>query len=93
MRGPPLSSFIALWQKASKSYTNHSRKFNARRSIRGRFIQVIAEGNIEIGEEITISYSKGYFYPSDEVLRNNEEEEEIIEARLERYWNLWPIRS
>ena len=79
------------------SFVNHSRKFNARLSIRGQFIQVIAEEDIEIEEEITIYYSKDYFYPGDEVLENSGEEEGIVAARRERHWKLygreWPLRS
>lgn len=79
------------------SFVNHSRKFNARLSIRGRFIQVIAEEDIEIKEEITIDYGKDYFYPGVEVLEHSEEEEVIAAARFERHWKLygreWPLRS
>lgn len=79
------------------SFVNHSRKFNARLSIRGLFIQVIAEEDIEIEEEITIYYGEDYFYPGVEVLEHNEEEEVIAAARLERHWKLygreWPMRS
>jgi histone-lysine N-methyltransferase SUV420H len=79
------------------SFVNHSRKFNARLSIRGRFIQVIAEEDIEIGQEITINYGEEYFYPGVEVLESSEEEEGIAAERLERHWKLygreWPLRS
>jgi outer membrane lipopolysaccharide assembly protein LptE/RlpB len=79
------------------SFVNHSRKFNARLLIRGRFIQVIAEKDIEIKEKITIYYDKDYFYPGVEVLEHSEEEEVIAAARFEQHWKLyrreWPIRS
>jgi histone-lysine N-methyltransferase SUV420H len=79
------------------SFVNHSRKFNARLSIRGRFIQVIAEEDIEVEQEITIYYGKDYFYPGVEVLEYNEEAEVIAAARFERHWKLygqeWPMRS
>jgi hypothetical protein len=65
------------------SFVNHSRKFNARLSIRGRFIQVITEEDIEIKEEITIYYGKDYFYPSIKVLEYNEEAEVIAAVRFE----------
>lgn len=79
------------------SLVNHSREFNARLSRRGLSIQVIAEEDIEIGQEITIYYGEEYFYPGVEVLENSEEEEVIIAARLERHRKLygqeWPMRS
>jgi hypothetical protein len=79
------------------SFVNHSRKFNARLSRKGRFIQVIAEEDIEIKKEITINYGIDYFYPGVEVLECNEEEEAIAAARFKRHWKLygreWPIRS
>lgn len=79
------------------SFVNHSRKFNARLLIRGLFIQVIAEKDIKIEEEITIYYSKEYFYPGVEVLENSGKEEVIAAARLDRHWKLygreWPMRS
>jgi len=73
------------------SFVNHSRKFNARLSIRGLFIQVIAEEDIEIEEEITIYYGEDYFFPGVEVLENSEEEEVIVAARLERHWKLYGL--
>lgn len=78
-------------------FINSSREFNARLSVKGRSIQVIAEEDIKVGEEITIHYREEYFYPSVEVLGYNEEETAIVAARFERHWNLygqeWPIRS
>jgi len=64
------------------SLVNYSYEFNARLSRRGLFIQVIIKENIEIRQEIIIYYNKEYFYPGVEVLKNSEEEEVVVVARL-----------